>query len=200
MQPCNYRTKTLTFGKFKCSNPEVKLNQVTYRDCNRCVMQDTVVSIGGNLKKEIRLEALNVAPGDILMLTAAVKALHKAHPNKYLVEVSTVTQEIWDHNPLVVPPGTLSDPQIITMNYTEAINRSSNAPYHFIHGYVQDLAIPFKAIHHPKSRFNVVHRCHNGHAKATHDRFHRCLFVERFTVFGRQDVRVSVNFHPRILP
>ena len=45
----------------------------------------------------------NQVPGDILMLTAALRDLHRAHPGKYLTDVRTSSPDLWRHNPWVTP-------------------------------------------------------------------------------------------------
>jgi hypothetical protein len=39
------------------------------------------------------------SPGDILMLTAAVRDLHAAAPGQYRTDVRTSTPAMWDNNP-----------------------------------------------------------------------------------------------------
>jgi ADP-heptose:LPS heptosyltransferase len=42
-----------------------------------------------------------LAPGDILMLTAAVRDLHKNHPNKFIIAVDTSASQLWENNPYI---------------------------------------------------------------------------------------------------
>ncbi len=76
-------------------------------------------------------------PGDILMLTAAVRDLHRAYPGEFLTDVRTSAWELWENNPHVTPfderaPGV----EWIEMHYP-AIHQSNQRPYHFIHGFAQ---------------------------------------------------------------
>jgi hypothetical protein len=81
----------------------------------------------------------HLSPGDIVMMTAAVRELQKAHPGKYAVAVDTSAGDLWQHNPHIVPNDEwMSGGQVIKCNYN-LIHQSNQAPYHFIHGYVQDL-------------------------------------------------------------
>jgi FkbM family methyltransferase len=41
------------------------------------------------------------ALGDIVVLTAAVRELHRAYPGRFLTDVQTSCTELWDHNPNV---------------------------------------------------------------------------------------------------
>ena len=43
------------------------------------------------------------SPGDILMLTAAVRDLHRCHPGEFLTDVRTSCPELWHHNPHLTP-------------------------------------------------------------------------------------------------
>jgi len=79
------------------------------------------------------------SPGDILMLTAAVRDLHAAHPGRFETDIRTSADSLWDHNPHVTRLSE-TDPtvQTIDMHYP-LIHESNQRPYHFIHGYVQYL-------------------------------------------------------------
>lgn len=41
------------------------------------------------------------SPGDIVCMTAAIRDLHRCHPNKYQTGVKTTAQPLWDNNPLI---------------------------------------------------------------------------------------------------
>jgi ADP-heptose:LPS heptosyltransferase len=80
-----------------------------------------------------------LSPGDIVMLTVALRDLHAAHPGRFVTDVRTTVPALFENNPFVTP----LDPQdsgveLIQMEYP-LINRSNQTPYHFIHGYVQYL-------------------------------------------------------------
>ena len=79
------------------------------------------------------------SPGDIVMLTAAVRDLHRAHPKKFLTDVRTSAKQLWNHNPHLMPLDE-TDPKVrvLEMHYP-LIHRSNTSPHHFIHGYVQYL-------------------------------------------------------------
>jgi ADP-heptose:LPS heptosyltransferase len=42
-----------------------------------------------------------LSPGDIMMLTAAVRDLHKCYPGSYATDVRTPCSALWEHNPLI---------------------------------------------------------------------------------------------------
>ena len=79
------------------------------------------------------------SPGDVLMLTAAVRDLHRAHPGRFLTAVQTACPGLWENNPYVVPVEQLQTPdRAIDCNYP-LIQQSNQRPFHFIHGFAQDL-------------------------------------------------------------
>jgi ADP-heptose:LPS heptosyltransferase len=76
-----------------------------------------------------------LSPGDILMLTAAVRDLHLSYPNQFLTDVRTSCRPFWDNNPYITPISD-DDPDAI---YIECeyplIHESNQLPVHFIHGF-----------------------------------------------------------------
>ena len=79
------------------------------------------------------------SPGDIVMLTAAVRELHAAYPGRFQTDVRTSGDAIWENNPYLTPLNE-HDAQVtpIDMHYP-SIHHSNQRPYHFIHGYTQYL-------------------------------------------------------------
>jgi ADP-heptose:LPS heptosyltransferase len=79
------------------------------------------------------------SPGDILMLTAAVRDLHRCHPGKFRTDVRTSCPDLWKNNPYITP---LSEKrqnvEVIDCQYP-LIHQSNTAPYHFIHGFIDFL-------------------------------------------------------------
>jgi hypothetical protein len=74
-------------------------------------------------------------PGDILMLTAAVRDLHLTHPGQFLTDVRTSAAALWKHNPHITPLDD-ADPDVETIDCRyPLIHESSRTPYHFIHGF-----------------------------------------------------------------
>jgi len=79
------------------------------------------------------------SPGDILMLTAAVRDLHACHPGRFVTDVRTPCPDLWLHNPHLTrleedDPGV----QVIDCHYP-LIDRINTAPYHFLHGFIEYL-------------------------------------------------------------
>ena len=56
-----------------------------------------------------------LAPGDILVMTAAIRSLHKAHPGKFITDVESPVPEIFQNNPHVTALN--GDGQKIDMHY-----------------------------------------------------------------------------------
>ena len=87
-------------------------------------------------------------PGDVLMLTAALRDLHLMYPGSYITDVRTVCPALWEHNPLVLPlDETSPDVEVIDCGYP-LIHESNDLPYHFVHGYriflCERLGVPIK--------------------------------------------------------
>ena len=79
------------------------------------------------------------SPGDIVMLTAAVRDLHLGYPDQFLTDVRTSCPQLWEHNPYLTPLSD-DDPAVeaIDCEYP-LINRCNLAPYHCIHGFIEFL-------------------------------------------------------------
>jgi ADP-heptose:LPS heptosyltransferase len=77
-----------------------------------------------------------LSPGDIVMLTAAVRDLHHRYPGKFLTDVRTLCPDLWENNPRIT---TLcdDDPEAEQIECTyPLINQSNRAPYHCLHGFI----------------------------------------------------------------
>lgn len=74
------------------------------------------------------------APGDVLMLTAAVRDLHLSHPGRFLTDLDTPFPELWTYNPYVTKLASGDKAEVIEMNYP-IVHESNEGAYHFIHGF-----------------------------------------------------------------
>ena len=75
------------------------------------------------------------SPGDIVMLTAAVRDLHRAHPGEFLTDVRTSAPALWEHNPYLTPLDE-SDPEVVVVDcHYPLIHQSNDIPAHFLHGF-----------------------------------------------------------------
>jgi hypothetical protein len=79
------------------------------------------------------------SPGDIVMLTAAVRDLHRRYPGYFLTDVRTPCAHIWENNPHL----TALDPDEQGVESVDCqyplIDRSNQEPWHFLHGFVDFL-------------------------------------------------------------
>jgi len=81
---------------------------------------------------------VGLSPGDIVMLTAAIRDLKLGHP--YLdIDVRTPAGEIWENNPHLSELDE-KDPSVksLYLDYP-LIHDSNEGQYHFIHGYRKDI-------------------------------------------------------------
>ena len=80
------------------------------------------------------------SPGDIVMLTAAVRDLHRSHPGKFATDVRTSGGALWENNPHLTPlRDDDAEAERVECRYP-LIHRSNTGPWHFIHGFTQHLA------------------------------------------------------------
>ncbi len=80
-----------------------------------------------------------LSPGDILMLTAAVRDLHHCHPGEFETEVKTSALDLWKYNPYLTQfeenDANVTD---LTCHYP-MIHRSNRNAQHFLHGFMEFL-------------------------------------------------------------
>ncbi|MCB1085428.1 MAG: ADP-heptose--LPS heptosyltransferase [Verrucomicrobiae bacterium] len=81
----------------------------------------------------------HLSPGDIVMLTAAVRDLHACNPGKFQTDVRTTAKELWHHNPYITPLKEGDGVEVLQCHYP-LIHRSNQTPFHFIHGFEQFLS------------------------------------------------------------
>jgi len=81
-----------------------------------------------------------LCPGDLVVMTAAVRELHRQYPGRYLTDVRTSVGAIWEHNPHITPINDDDpDARIFEMHYP-LINYSNQRPVHFVEGFCDYLA------------------------------------------------------------
>jgi ADP-heptose:LPS heptosyltransferase len=80
-----------------------------------------------------------LSPGDIVVLTAAIRDLHRAYPGRFLTDVRTSCPALWENNPYLTPLKK-EDAEVRSMVcHYPLIHRSNSAPNHFIHGFIEYL-------------------------------------------------------------
>jgi ADP-heptose:LPS heptosyltransferase len=97
------------------------------------------------------------SPGDIVMLTAAVRDLHRTFPGKFVTDVRTTCGQLWEHNPHLT---TLADddPEVRQIDcHYPLIHGSNQRPYHFIHGFIEHLGEQLGARIHPSLFKGDIH-------------------------------------------
>ena len=75
------------------------------------------------------------SPGDILMLTAAVRDLHLCYPGRFHTDVRTSCPDLWESNPYLSPFSEDGD-GAVTIDCHYPLIHQSSAPYHFLHAYI----------------------------------------------------------------
>jgi ADP-heptose:LPS heptosyltransferase len=80
-----------------------------------------------------------LSPGDIVMLTAAVRDLHRTYPGRFATDVRTPSPQLWENNPYLTSlqendPGV----RVVDCEYP-LIYKSNQRPYHFIHAFIEFL-------------------------------------------------------------
>lgn len=80
------------------------------------------------------------SPGDILMVTTAVRDLKKAHP--YLqINVQTSCMDLWENNPYLSREVNRENAdRVLNLEYP-LIHSSDRLPYHFIHAFRKELQL-----------------------------------------------------------
>ncbi len=79
------------------------------------------------------------SPGDLVMLTAAMRDLHVAAPGRFLTDVRTSADALFENNPHITRLNEAdSGVESVDMHYP-LVHQSNQRPYHFIHGYAQFL-------------------------------------------------------------
>ncbi len=77
--------------------------------------------------------------GDITVLTAAVRDLHRCYPGRFLTDVETSCAALWENNPhLTSLSGADPSVQVIDLMYP-LIRWSNQIPLHFLHGFIDHL-------------------------------------------------------------
>ena len=81
------------------------------------------------------------SPGDVMMLTAAVRDLHRQHPGKFRTAVATSAGAIWEGNPWVIQDAgsEMQDGTTEIVCEYPLIHKSNTGPWHFIHAFHQFL-------------------------------------------------------------
>lgn len=79
------------------------------------------------------------APGDVVMITAAVRDLHVNHPGRFLTDVRTSSMPIWESNPHITKLDE-NDPRVEVhkLEYP-LIHQSNQGPWHFSEAFTEEI-------------------------------------------------------------
>jgi hypothetical protein len=98
-----------------------------------------------------------LAPGDIVMLTAAVRDLHLCHPGRFATDVRTVCSDLWQNNPYLTEISD-TDPAAEALDCSyPLINKANHAPYHCLHGFIDFLNDHLKLAIRPTAFKGDIH-------------------------------------------
>lgn len=78
------------------------------------------------------------SPGDICVLTAAVRALHDAYPRKFVTAIDSPCPELWEFNKFSAHK-IAADAQRVDATYSQ-VNSCNDRPVHFFQAMCDDLA------------------------------------------------------------
>ena len=79
------------------------------------------------------------SPGDVVMLTAAVRDLHKCYPGRFVTDVRTSCPALWQHNPHLTPLK-ITEPKVRRLEcHYPLIHQSNQTTLHFLHGFIDYL-------------------------------------------------------------
>jgi ADP-heptose:LPS heptosyltransferase len=108
------------------------------------------------------------SPGDILMMTAAVRDLKLSYPH-ISIDVRTSVNEIWENNPYLSKLDEDNEKVEVFNAEYPLIHNSNEGQYHFIHGYRQNLEEqlglkigPTKTVKNGKKEWEIPSRLFKG--------------------------------------
>lgn len=122
--------------------------------------QSRAVVTGISLARRRKLRRLilttSQSPGDVVMLTAAVRDLHLSYPGKFLTDVRTACPAIWMNNPFVTALRDEPGMETVECHYP-LIHHSNTRPVHFLHGYIDYLSTKLRMPIRPTAFKGDIH-------------------------------------------
>lgn len=143
---CHRYQKTMT-GRFReiCQGINCDLGTAAvFRDQWLREINSTVLDLTPKHKPIPLILKTHQAPGDAVVMTAAIYSLHKAHPNKYLTAVEAFNPEVFQYNPNLVDTEYVyshfssREIRVVQMHYP-AIHDSNIRGIHFMQAYCEFL-------------------------------------------------------------
>ena len=99
----------------------------------------------------------SLSPGDVVMLTAAVRDLHQTYPGQFLTDVRTPFPDLWENNPYLTSLDS-ADPDVTTLEcHYPLIDNSNTTPHHCIHGFRHFLNEELKLSIKPTTFWGDIH-------------------------------------------
>lgn len=80
------------------------------------------------------------SPGDIVMLTAAVRDLHRCYPGMFETDVRTSCQQLWENNPYITPISDDDEQASHVVCHYPLIHSSNQLPHHFVQAFASFLS------------------------------------------------------------
>ena len=140
LRQCGTCTNRVQLKLFGCDHPSLalanRLHETTQQDCNTCEHRPRNLIGARALILRNRL-----CPGDVLVMSAAIYSLHRAHPGRFATAVETTAMQLWEHNPDVLAVDAIREmnPTSLEMHYP-AVNQSNQRAIHFMAGYCEYLS------------------------------------------------------------
>jgi hypothetical protein len=99
----------------------------------------------------------SLSPGDLVVLSGALRDLHRCHPGEFATDVRTSCPAIFEHNPLVTPLDE-NDPGVTILECKyPLIARSNERTIHFLEAFIADLNEQLGTRVHPTAFRGDIH-------------------------------------------
>ena len=143
-KPCQANGESREVATYACSvHGRCTLHQTGHvpkiRGCAACPDRaEDIPDAVPNKPRKLILK-VNISPGDIMTLTAAIEALHRSYPKSFVTDVRTPVPAIFENNPWItsIEDGD-PDAEVVNMEYP-SINMSNQTAESFIDGYTWHL-------------------------------------------------------------
>ena len=92
----------------------------------------------GRVKKKLKKKILikmHLSPGDVVMLTAAIRDLYLAYSDTIEVNVDTSCDALFENSPYLNRNISRANADMVVKAEYPLINESNTCQYHFIHGF-----------------------------------------------------------------
>ena len=80
-----------------------------------------------------------LSPGDVVLLTAAVRDLHRCYPKRFVTDVRMPCPRFWENNPYLTPLDERDPRGRVNQCEYPLIHRSNQSPVHFLYEFSEFL-------------------------------------------------------------